>query len=65
MQQVNEPVRFDQVRATIVANQGQYTFISVGVEVPVPDEVQRVPLLTEQEILKGSPRCLRRPAHIN
>ena len=63
-QQVGQPVRRDQVRAPVLAGQGQHALVPAGVEVAVPDEVQHVPLPVQQQVLQVRPGRARRPVHL-
>ena len=63
-QQVDQPVRRDQVGAPVLAGQGQHALVAAGVEVPVPDEVQHVPLPVQQQVLQVRPGRARRPVQL-
>ena len=63
-QQVDQPVRRDQVGAPVPALQGQHALVLAGVEVAVPDEVQHVPLPVQQQILQVGPGCAGRPVQL-
>ena len=63
-QQVDQPMRRDQVGAPVLAGQGQHALVLAGVEVAVPDEVQHVPLPVQQQVLQVRPGRTRRPVQL-
>ena len=63
-QQVDQPVRGDQVGAPVLADQGQHALVPAGVEVAVPDEVQHMPLPVQQQVLQVRPGRAGRPVQL-
>ena len=63
-QQVDQPVRGDQVGAPVLAGQRQHALVPDRVEVAMPDEVQHVPLPVQQQVLQVRPGRAWRPAQL-
>ncbi len=58
-------MRPDRVGAAVLVGQDQHAFVLYRIEVPVPDEVQHVPLLAKQQILQVGPDRRRRPGDLD
>ncbi len=52
-QQARQAAGFHRVRAAVRADQREHALVAGGIEVAVPDEVQDVPGVIQQEVMNG------------